>query len=447
MKNIFFAIILIFAYPAFSQQSISLIDAQKLAIESNVKLKNSQLETQAALEVKASAKTNYYPSVSLDILAMHAIDPLMEIKSEGGNLPVYDGNPANLQTATEFAYIPASTTGLLQKMGVASIAVTQPIYTGGKIRMGNELADMGVDARKKQETLSEKEILLETTEQYWQIVSLQEKQKTIEKYEELLSQLDLQVNDAYKAGLIIRNDVYRLDLEQNELELNKNRLANGKQLALMQFCNTTGIPFDSTLFLTDDIDDFQKPLAYRNNDILGFLNNLTEVQLLEKSIDIQQLQTKLKEADYLPTVAVGLNAFYLSEFEKNTNSVNALGFVSVSIPISSQWSGKHDVKELEIKQKMTQNTLENTKQLLQLRAEKSWIDLLEYYNQIEIIEDRILAANENLKVNQTSYESGVVPLSDLLEAKALQTEALDYMIEAKTKYRVAITTYLQHTGN
>ncbi|WP_273445124.1 TolC family protein [Neolewinella agarilytica] len=446
MKSIIVIPLLLVSLSVFSQQHISLEEARRAAAETNMKLINSRLETESAMEVAASVKNNYYPSVSLDVGLMHAVNPLLEISSPGGNLPVYDGNPANLGSASEFAYIPASTTGLLQKLGAASLSVTQPIYVGGKIKMGDELSQMGVDVRRKQEVLFKNDVLLETTRQYWQIVSLQEKEKTIEKYETLLDRLSIQVNDAYKAGLIIQNDVYKLELEQNELALNKSKLANGKRLALLQFANTTGIPFDSSMHLIESVDEYESPEYYKLMDGEGYLDRLSEVQLLEKSIQIQQLQTKLKEADYLPTVAFGLNAFYLSQFEENTGGLNLFGFLSASVPISSHWSGKHDVREMVIKEEIARNNLEDTKKLLQLRSEKSWVDLVEAHKQVLIIEDRIIAANENLRVNQSSYDSSVVTLSDLLEAKALQTQALDDLIEAKAKYKVAIAAYLQYTG-
>lgn len=446
MKNILFSLLLISSFPALSQYTLGLAEAQKKAIEANAKLKNSRLETQAALQTKAMAKTNYYPKVSFDAMAMHAINPLMEINSPGGNLPVYDGNPANLATATEFAYIPASSTGLLQKIGFANVGLTQPIYAGGKIKIGNEMAQLGVDINKQKEVLTEKEILLQTAQQYWQIVSLQEKEKTIVQYEALLDRLYIQVSDAFKAGLIIRNDVYKLELEQNELALNKSKLLNGKKLAFMQFCNTTGMQYDSTLFLADNIDNYQAPSYYQGIEYQGFVNDLSEVQLLEKVVKVQELQTAMKKADTQPIVALGVNALYMSQFDQNTNALNALGFLSVSIPISERWLGKHEVNSLRIKEEIAQNTLSDTKSLLELRAAKSRTDLLETHHQIEIIKERIIAADENLKVNQSSYDNGVQTLADLLEAKAMQVQAKDDLIEAKTKYQVAITAYLQHVG-
>ncbi|MGH1433612.1 MAG: TolC family protein [Lewinella sp.] len=438
------ALLLVF-YPAKSQVEMSLTTAIAKAMESSVKITNSELEVEAANVVKQKAAAYYYPQVNFDGVVMHAIDPLLEISSPGGNLPVYDGNPANLASATQFAYTPPSQIGLLQKIGVASLSASQPIYTGGKIKVGNKLADVGVAIREEQKYMAENELRLTTEQQYWQIVALQEKQKTIDGFRKLLDRLSIQVDDAYKAGLSIRNDVYKLELEQSQLKLNENKLHNGKALALMQFCNTIGEDFDSTLFLLDHLDNFEPPAVYLQVGI-DYLSNLPEVRLLEKSVEVQALQSELKNADYKPTVAVGVNAFFLTQFEEQTSAVNAFGFASVSVPLTPMWMGKHDLEEQLIKEKISRNTLEDTKALLELRAAKSWTDLKEAYAEIQIMQERIEQATENLRVNQTSFDSGVVTLSELLEAKALQTEALDKMIEAKTKYKITIATYLQHVG-
>lgn len=428
-----------------AQDKLSLDEAKAMATGSHVTLKNSQLEIDAAKAMQDKANTHYYPQLSVDAFAMHAINPLLEISSPGGDLPVYDGNPANLQTATAFAYFPPSQTGLLQKLGLVNISVAQPIYTGGKIKLGNELAALGVDIQAEQKQLTKKELLLTTEQQYWQIVSLQEKQKTIDDFRSLLDRLSTQVADAFKAGLIIRNDVYKVELEQSNLDLNENKLQNGKELLLRQFSNTIGVDFDSNIYLQDELDDYQNPEYYLNLD-KTYISELSEIKLLEKSAEIQNLQIELKEADYKPTILVGANAYYLTQFEENTGGFNALGFVSVSMPLSHFWMGKHDIQTQKIKAQIIQNTLEDTKKLLGLRTAKSWIDLKEAYEQIQIIEERIIQANENLRVNQTSYNSGVVTLADLLEAKALQTQAWDDLIEAKTKYKVAIAAYMLHCG-
>lgn len=446
MKTITTIIIaLIASTTAYSQTALTLEQSKALALENNISIKNSGLETEAAKEVKKNAYTNYFPKVSANVLGFQAINPLIEFNMEGGNLPVYDGNPANLGTATQFAYFPGMELNMMQRSAIGVLNIAQPIYSGGKITTGNKLAQLNVEVKEGQQKLATNDILLKTEQQYWQLISLQEKQKTLEKYELLLQDVRKQVDDAFKAGLIIKNDVLKVQIKQSELEANKNKLLNGKKLATMQFCQTIGIAYDSTLVLREDIDISRNPLAYYT-DNQNALSQRTEYHLLEKSIEAAQLQTKMKQGDYMPTIAVGLAGYHVNMLEKNVNNyTNGLAYVSVSIPISDWWGGKHSIKEHKIKQEIARSSFEDTKILLNLQMEKTWTDLNEAWQQISIIQQTAIQAEENLKVSQTGYKSGVVTLSDLLEAQALVAETSDKLIEAQTQYRLAVTTYLQVT--
>ena len=307
------------------------------------------------------------------------------------------------------------------------------------------MAALNLDVKEQQQQLTEKEILLKTEQLYWQLISLREKQKTLEKYELLLKDIRKQVDDAFKSGLIIKNDVLKVQIKQSELEANKNKLQNGKKLATMQFCQTIGIPFDSSLVLQETIDLSQTPTSFYINNEEALANRI-EYNLLEKSVEAAQLQTKMKTADYMPTFAFGLAGYHVNMLEKGVdNFTNGLGYVSVSIPISDWWGGSYAIKEQKIKQQVAENTFEDSKGLLILQMEKAWTDVNEAWKQIAIMSETTLQAEENLKVSQTGYESGVVTLSDLLEAQALVAETADKLIDAQTQYKLAITTYLQVT--
>ncbi|SHN21443.1 Outer membrane protein TolC [Cyclobacterium lianum] len=446
-KNILIASLFFLSFfSANAQTYLTLEESKALALKNNKALQNSTLETEAAKQVKKNAYTNYFPKVSANILGFRAIDPLIEFNLPQGNLPIYDGNPANLPTATQFAYFPGIELSMFQRSAIGVLNISQPLYAGGQIRNGNRLASIGVDVKEMQQHLSENEVLIKTEEQYWQLISLQEKEKTLEKYELLLKGIRKQVDDAFKAGLIIKNDVLKVQIKQSELEANKNKLINGKKLATMQFCQTIGIPYDSTLVLQEKIDVSHHPNHYYvdNQNVLA---QRVEYQLLEKSLEVADLQKKMKTGENLPTIAVGLAGYQINMLENGVDNItNGLAYVSVSIPISNWWGGSYTIKEQNINKRIAENNFEDTKGLLNLQMEKAWIDVNETWKQIEIMKETAMQAEENLKVSQTGYDSGVVSLSDLLEAQALVTETADKLTDAQTQYKLALTFYLQVTG-
>jgi outer membrane protein len=434
------------AMSGYSQQTLSLVDCKDKALQNNVAMKNSQLELEAMQEVKKNAYTNYFPKVSASMFGMKAMNPILEMDIPGGNLPVYDGNPANLATATQFAYFPGLNMGVLEEAQLGAINLVQPVYTGGRIANGNKLAQLGVDVKEKQLDMTEYQVLLQTEQQYWLIVSLQEKEKTIAKYEELLSSVEKQVNDAYNAGLILKNDLLKVQLKKSELQANKSQLKNGKKLATMQFCQTIGIEYDSTLILSEDLQEVSLPQTYFTTSQEAVSGRI-EYGLLQKSVEAEQLQTKMAKGEYMPQVAVGATGFYLDGILSDVDgSSNGLVYATVSIPISDWWGGTHKIKEHQAKERIAQNTFDDTQKLLALQIEKGWTDVTQAYEQVQLMQITASQAEENLRVTQDSHINGLVTVSDLLEAQAIVVETDDKLIEAKTKYRLAIATYLQYTG-
>ena len=428
----------------FAQKTLTLEESKGLALQNNAKSKNSKLEIEASEQIRKSAFTNYFPSISAGGLMFGANKNLMEIESEGGDLPVYDGDPANLASATQFAYFPSSTMGLMKKGTVGYVNVVQPIFAGGRILNGNKLASLGVEVSEFKEKLTRDEIILKTEEQYWQIVSLAEKQKTVNKYEELLNRLLLQVNDAYNSGLVMKNDVLKVKLKLSEVLLNKSKLDIGRKLATMAFCQYIGIPYDSSLVMKEELNVTDVPETYYvdKNDAL---KNKTEYSLLKKSVEVERLQTNMKLGEYLPQAGIGVSGMYM-KLDESKERTFGMVFGTVSIPISGWWGGSHELQERSIKEEIAENNFKDNSELLLLQIEKAWQDLTDAYKQYLLSEESKIQAEENYKVNDDSYQNGLINVSDLLEAQVLLRQTMDQLTEAKANYIVKKTTYLQITG-
>jgi multidrug efflux pump subunit AcrB/outer membrane protein TolC len=426
-----------------AQNKYSLEQCKTLALQNNALIKNSNLEIEASKQVKDAAFTKYFPSLNAQAMSFRFTDPLVKMSVPGGNLPVYDGNPANLATATQFAYFPGMSFSGLDKINTGVIAAVQPLYAGSRISNGNKLANLGIEVSSEKSQLNRNEVLLKTEEQYWQIVSLNEKMNTINSYEKLLDALYKEVNNAFQNGLITHNDLLKVKLKQSEVKMNKLKLDNGQHLALMAFCQYIGVKYDSLLVLSDSVVNISKPTDVFINHYQA-LTNRVEYQLLQKSIEAETYQTKLKRGEYLPELAVGAGAMYLGMDEKDNN--NAFVMASLKIPVSDWWEASHTLKERKLKEQIAKNNVDNTSELLIVQMQKAWNELQEADREIAVAEETVAQAEENLKLNNDSYKSGMVNVSDLLEAQALLQNAKDQLTDVKTNYQNKLVAYMQVTG-
>ena len=426
-----------------AQNNYSLEQCKTLALQNNAIIRNSNLEIEASKQVKEAAFTNYFPKVSATGMVFSFKEPLFKYSIPGGNLPVYDGNPANLATPTQFAYFPGISLALLDKANIATITAVQPVYAGGRIITGNKLAQLGVDVNYSRLILSKNEVLLKTEEQYWLIVSLNEKMKTLQMVELLLGAIYKQANDAYSAGLINRNDVMKVSIKQSELQINKIKLENGIKLATLAFCQYVGVPYDSTSVLSDNLSIVQTPYEVYM-DASQALSNREEFKLLQQSVKAEELQTKLKLGEYMPEAGIGAGALYYNIPDKGT--YNTMIFASVKIPISDWWGASHTMKERKLKEEIARNNRQNNSELLLLQIKKTWNDLDEAYKQIEVVNQTIKQAEENLRINSDNYKAGIVNISDMLEAQTILQQAKDQLSDANSGYKTKLVVYLQVTG-
>ena len=443
-KHAIICLIWICAFPVFAQRALTLDESKQLALQNNAKIKNGVLEMEASRQTSKAAFTRYFPSISATGAMFEAQKNMMEISTQGGNLPVYDGNLANLRTATQFAYMPAAAMGFLKSGTFGVVTVVQPIFAGGRIWNGNRLASLGEDVSEQKNRLAQNEVLLKTEEQYWLVVSLTEKTKTIQRYEDLLNNLLAQVEDAYKSGLVSRNDMLKVRVKRSEVLLNKSKLENGRQLATMAFCQHIGIPYDSTLTLIDSLGVDGSPQAF-SVDHIGALKNRSEYRLLQASVRAEELQSNMKLGEYLPQAGIGVSGLYMKLDESKDRSLGMV-FGTVSIPISGWWEASHTLQERSIKEQIAQNTMEDNSELLLLQMQKAWQDLTDAYKQVHLSEEAKSQADENLKVNRDSYSNGMSNLSDLLEAQSFQQQMNDQLTDAKASYRGKQIVYLHVTG-
>ena len=438
-------IILLGLTPVLSaQNNYTLEQCKTRALQNNAQIKNKILDVESSKEIKKAAYTKYFPQVDVTAMAYKFSDPLINVGMDGGNLPVYDGNPANLALATQFAYFPGASIPLIEDGAIGIAAATQPVYAGQRISTGNKLAGLGIEVSELQLKSTEKEIALETERKYWQIVSLGEKMKTLEEYMLLVDTLHGEVADALDAGLIIKNDLLKVELKQNELEMNHLKLENGIELAKMALCQYIGIEYEKNISFIDSVG-LVEPSELIYTDHVEALQNREEFKLLQKSTEAEKYQTKMQKGEYMPEVAVGAGALYLDIMDDDGSTLG-MAFGTVKIPISGWWEAKYKMKERRIKEEQNRNMVKDNTEKLLLQMQQGRNTLDEAFKQVQLAKTSIRQAEQNLKDTQYSYSSGTVNISDLLDAQAQLQQSHDLYTEALTQYKIAKVNYLQITG-
>lgn len=424
--------------------SYSLEQLLDSARNNNNAVRAAQYNIAAAGEQRKEAFTRYFPNVSATGLWFGANKGMAQTSITPSELI-----PASLAT-TLAASMPVEalaslanpvSISMLKKGVVGGVTVMQPVFAGGQIVNGNRLAKVGEDVSRLQLRLARDEVDRTTEQYYWQLVTLQEKVKTIAAVEAMLADIHKDVSVAVRAGLILRNDLLQVELRQNDIESQKLKLNNGigiTKLLLAQYCGLI-----DTAFTLTAVPVHEAVLPVKQNHGQALLNT-AEYQLLDKQVEASRLQKDLAVGKNMPTVAVGAGYNYHNLLDRGHHF--GMIFATVSVPISDWWGGSHAIKRKKIEHLMALDEQQDKAELLQIRMLNAWNSVVEAQQQLDIAGRGIEQAQENLRVHRDLYRAGTCRMSDLLEAQMLYQQACDKRTDAYAALQTRLLDYRQSTG-
>lgn len=435
---------------SFAADVFTLDDCLRVARENNATLKSAKVNRQMAEETEGSAFPAYFPKVfaggfafiSNDFLVKQKMDLSKEMEGLGQQVA-----PAMMQAGIDPSMLAGLPTtfnmGMVDKGIIGHLTLIQPIFVGGQIYNGNQLAKIGTRAAKLQETLAETEIRKNTETYYWLIVSLKEKLKTLAEAEKQVEAIRSDVQIAVDAGVAVKNDLLRVELEKKKLQSNRLKLENGisvAKLMLARQMNRDNADFD----LADaDLSQITPPESYAISAD-DAVERRAESKLLAISREAAEKERSMERGKVLPTVAVGASLLYQNLLDDD--AVNGVLFASLTVPISDWWSNSYSTAKLDLKAKKAAIDEVENKNLIKVDIDAKWNTLNESFKQIEISRDAIAQAEENLRTQREFYNVGTATLSNLLEAETLRQQATDSYTEAVTGYYTAVCAYLIATG-
>ncbi len=449
MKKILIFLALLTSFAA-SAQTFTVQQLVDSALLNQASVKRARLGVEAAQQQRKELFTKFFPTVSATGLWFNANQGMAKMEIDPKAMI-----PEQLQqTMAQFAQmLPAEVMGTLGALGnpislsmmkngtIGSVMAVQPVFAGCMIINGNKLARVGSEASELQLRMSENEVEKKVEQYFWQLASLQEKMKTIAVVEEMLANICKDVKVAVQAGVTMRNDLLQVQLRQNEVESQKVKLQNGIALVRMMLAQYCGLADDQFQIAYDTTESI---LMAQRRDHQQALANTPEYQLLEKQVEAAQLQKKMAIGQNLPTVAVGAGYTYHNLLDRDHTF--GMIFASVSVPISGWWGGSHAIKRKNIELLQAKEQLDDNAQLLKIRMQKSWNDVEEAYQQLDIAKRSIEQAEENLRLNRNFYQAGTCTMSDLLQAQLLYQQASDQYTDAFAEYHNKVIEYRQAVG-
>ena len=441
MKKYIVIFCLLLSVSAFAQEPdktcFSVQDCIDLALDNNIELRNSYLNIDKARITKNEARAEYFPTLKAQAFAFDALNPMLSFGIEDIDnaqlrqilYTLYSEYGVNLGLDKEYSFV--------QNGVILNAMITEPLYVGGRIRNGNRLAQLGIEAAETQTRIKEDEVRLQTETLYWQIVSLQEKITTLDQLDRLLDTLDNNLSGAIEAGLALPTDRYKLTVKQNESRINRKKLTDGITLLKMALAQYIGTDWEN-MVLTDTLGVETPPETWFQNTATAVAAR-NESHLLNLSLKAEDLRKKMTLGETLPSLMIGGSANYHTVFD-NTKP-NALVFAILQIPITDWHKTLLKLKRHDLDAQLAENTRRDLTEKMELQTNQAWFNLEQSWLRIGMAQAALSDAEANLKITEDYYEAGLVALSDVLEAQTLLKQSRDELTDSRVEYRINLVRY------
>lgn len=321
-----------------------------------------------------------------------------------------------------------------------AITLTQPLYMGGKIRAYNKITKYAEELARQQHNTGMQEVILDTDQAYWQVISLVNKKKLAESYLKLLEKLDSDVEKMIAEGVATKADGLSVRVKVNEAEMTLTKVEDGLSLARMLLCQLCGIDLSTPIVLEDEqIDDIPLMENTSQANVETALANRPELHSLELATKIYKQKVNVTRAEFLPSVALmgnymATNPSVFNSFENKFKGMWNVG-VMVQIPIWHWGEGIYKVKAAKAEARIAQYQLDDVKEKIELQVNQSAFKVREAAKKLVMAKKNLEKADENLRYATLGFEEGVIAPSNVLEAHtawlSAQSEKIDAQIDVK----------------
>ncbi|WP_281676560.1 TolC family protein [Porphyromonas endodontalis] len=426
---------------AQSQALMSLEQCRELALEHNKQIQMAQADAVASDYLVQSAKTKYLPRIDFAGGWINPGDRPLRPFAINFNIPGV--TPQGLSLPLDFISVAP------KEVYTGGFILRQPIFMGFKIVEANKIARYTSELLHEKVKMEEADVLASVDEAYWRVISVQEKVTLAKTYKSLLDHLGQDLENLYDEGMTTRNEVLKVQVKKNEVELSLVKAENGLELSKMLLGQIIGVDANQIELDTGIISEEQlssRLLALTNNDTI----ERAEIVMLRNKLAITESARKMVKSQFLPNIflTAGYNWTQPNLYKGSQNNFGGdwmIG-VGVQIPVLTWGDRLHQVHMADQQVAKAKLELQDSQEKINLQIQQNRFKHAEALKRMELTKLSKEQAEENLRITKNSLLEGMNSIRDILEAQVMWEKASSADIDARVEAAVTLSQLEKSTG-
>ena len=326
----------------------------------------------------------------------------------------------------------------------AQVNLDQVLYAGGGIQAAIRTTEAMSSAERHRQEYALATLEQEVKDAYVQLqyfgALVDVAQQSVETFQKHLEDTQ-QLQDA---GMVTSFEVLRAETELGARMTDLTSARTATEIAHIHLCRLLGLPQDSKVFLTDNLD--WSPIDISMEDyITTALHHRPELNALEAVELAAEAELNRVRADYLPRASARV------QYQKieGAGQMTPDGW---SFQIGGEWSiyaggrRKQATLEAQARKRETEYELHDALGLVEMDVRQAYLRIEESIEKIHQENRRVLLAEEGLRLAHIRYEEGVSVQTEILDAALAHRQAQTGYIAALREHAEARNALIRATA-
>lgn len=323
-----------------------------------------------------------------------------------------------------------------------NVNLYQPVYQGGAINAGIELAGMqselaaiGVDQQRDASSIT-------ALSSYLNLLKMHRLKKVYQENISITEKLIDQMKEHFNQGTALKNDVTRYELRLSSLNYDLSCIDNSISVLNCNLASLLGLGDDVEIIPEAGLENKDPQLLDESYWQIVTRSESDELKAIDKTREITKTSMKLDKATTFPSVGIiigdqlsGPVTFEIPALNKNYNAWYA--GVSIGYNFSSLYTANKKIKQKQLELVHIDDQRTAMTDALGRRVHQAYTDAVQALQMLDTETVNVRLANENYEVVETRFHNDMALLTDMLDASTAKLDAETRLVNARINLLLA----------
>lgn len=317
-----------------------------------------------------------------------------------------------------------------------SLSVNQPVYTGGAITSGIQLAELKLTASRYATELQRDNIRFQLTGFYLDIYKYTNLRGVVENNIAQARKVLDEMQARYEQGVALQNDITRYELLVSNLELQLVKINNTIDILNNNLVTIAGLPAGTVVVPDSAILDKSLPSQSETSWQSEASVNSPMLKLAQSKVDISRKAEDLTKSERLPKIGIqagwSIDGPILVEIPPiNRNLSYWYVGVGISYNISSLFKTNKSISRSRAATVHATDELAAARENTELAVRADYIRYIESYEELNTQQKSVELADKNYNTVFTRYSADMALITDMLDAANSKLDAEQQLVNAR----------------